>query len=553
MNRIGLFILCFALFITHVKAQIHKPTESSKPIANSKPVVDSTLIANPVTLENGGKLIEFLSAETYNVKKMDSMDFLVFVGHVQIRQGKTLLFGDSLILNTTKNTLEGFGHIHINDADSVHTYADYLKYIGANKKAFLRKKVKLTDGKGILTTDSLDYDVANKIGSFIKGGKLVRDKTILTSKEGIYYGETRDVLFKKKVELHDVENRIITDTLKYNTYSQLANFSSPSKIITGSRIISTSNGNFNIGLKKGNLYDRSTVDDSTYKFVADEMNIDDSLGTGEFKGNAIYQSKDTVGFDLWAGNIKTNKLKSILFATEQPLLLIKQKKDTLYIAADTLHTGKISDLSKAIPKARDSVGKIKDTTLDKYFEAYHHVRIYSDSLQAKADSLFYSLSDSTIRLITNPIVWANENQITGDTIYLYVKNKKPEQLNVFDNAFAINKIDTTEYFNQLKGNKLNAWFENGSISKMRTKGNAENIYFALDNDKKFIGVNHSNAQIIEITFENNEPAKVIFRNQLTGNMSPIGKIPKADLKIRGFKWQETRRPKTKLDLSPNFH
>jgi len=88
---------------------------------------------------------------------------------------------------------------------------------------------------------------------------------------------------------------------------------------------------------------------------------------------------------------------------------------------------------------------------------------------------------------------------------------------------------------------------------MRTKGNAENIYFALDNDKKFIGVNHSNAQIIEITFENNEPAKVIFRNQLTGNMSPIGKIPKADLKIRGFKWQETRRPKTKLDLSPNFH
>ena len=301
------------------------------------------------------------------------------------------------------------------------------------------------------------------------------------------------------------------------------------------------------------MYDRSTVDDSTYKFVADEMNIDDSLGTGEFKGNAIYQSKDTVGFDLWAGNIKTNKLKSILFATEQPLLLIKQKKDTLYIAADTLHTGKISDLSKAIPKARDSVGKIKDTTLDKYFEAYHHVKIYSDSLQAKADSLFYSLSDSTIRLITNPIVWANENQITGDTIYLYVKNKKPEQLNVFDNAFAINKIDTTEYFNQLKGNKLNAWFENGSISKMRTKGNAENIYFALDNDKKFIGVNHSNAQIIEITFENNEPAKVIFRNQLTGNMSPIGKIPKADLKIRGFKWQETRRPKTKLDLSPNFH
>lgn len=535
MNRIGLLILCFAFLTIHAKAQ--KQT-------------DTSALSNGATVENGGKLIEFLSAETYNVKKSDSMDFIIFVGHVQIRQGKTLLFGDSLILNNTLNTLEGFGHIHINDADSVHTYSDYLKYLGDTKKAFLRKKVKLTDGKGVLTTDSLDYDATTKIGSFIKGGKLVRDKTILTSKEGVYYGETRDVIFKKKVELRDVENKIITDTLTYNTYSQQANFTSPSKIITGSRVISTSNGNFNTGLKKANLFDRSSVDDSTYHFIADDMIIDDSTGISEFKGAAIYRSKDTLGFDLLAGNIKTNKKKSILLATENPVLLLKQKKDTLYIAADTLHTGKISDLSRAIPKARDSIGKIKDTTLDKYFEAYHHVRIYSDSLQAKADSLFYSLSDSTIRLITNPIVWANDNQITGDTIYLYVKNKKPEQLYVFENAFAINKIDTTDYYNQLKGNKLNAWFEEGSISKMRTKGNAENIYFAIDKENKFIGMNHSNAQIIEITFENNEPAKVVFRNQLTGIMNPMGQTPKSQTLIRGFKWQDELRPKSKKELFP---
>jgi lipopolysaccharide export system protein LptA len=541
MNKIGLIILSFALSIYQVGAQ---NSSGVKPLTNT--LFKDTTPAAPIT--NGGKLIEFLSSETYNVKKMDSMDFLVLVGHVKIRQGKTLLYGDSLILNTTKNTLEGFGHIHINDADSVQTYSDYLKYLGATKKAFLRKKVKLTDGKGILTTDSLDYEVATKIGSFKKGGKMVRNQTVLTSNDGIYYGETRDVIFKNKVELVDPENKIITDTLEYNTYSQLANFISPSKIITGSRTITTSNGNFNVGLKQGYLYDRSFIDDSTYHFIADEMAVDDSVGTGLFKGNAIYRSKDTLGFDLLAGNIKTNKIKSILFATENPLLLIKQKRDTLYIAADTLHTGKITDLTRAIPKARDSVGLIKDSSLDKYFEAYHHVRIYSDSLQGKADSLFYSLSDSTIRLLTNPIVWANNNQITGDTIYLQVKNKKPDQLNVFNNAFTINKIDTTDFFNQLKGNRLNAWFIDGAISKMITKGNSENIYYALDNDKKFIGVNHSNAQIIEITFENNEPAKVVFRNQLVGNMSPIGQVPKADLKIKGFRWQENLRPKSKAEL-----
>ena len=252
----------------------------------------------------------------------------------------------------------------------------------------------------------------------------------------------------------DPESTILTDTLEYNTYSQLTNFISPTKIINGSRIIKTSNGNYNLGTKKGFLYERSIIDDSTYFFTADEMAIDDSLGLGEFRGNALYKSKDSLSFDMIANHIKTNRTKGILLATELPTLLIKQKKDTLFVSADTLFSAKISDLKSPIPQARDVHINNTDSSLDKYFEAFHNVRIYSDSLQAKCDSLFYGLADSTIRLITQPIVWSNNNQITGDTIYLFVNNKKPEQLSVMNNAFAINKVDTTQYYNQIKGNRL---------------------------------------------------------------------------------------------------
>ena len=540
MTKIGVLILFTLFTYAHVRAQDKNSIITNPPVSN-------------VAVDANSKLIEFLSAESYNVKKMDSVDYLILVGHVKIRQGKTLLFGDSLILNTTQNTLEGFGNVHINDADSVHTYSDYLKYIGNTKKAYLRKKVKLTDGKGVLTTDSLDYDVSIKIGNFKKGGTLVRNKTKLKSIEGFYYGVTRDVIFRKKVEVTDPENNIYTDTLEYNTYSQLANFISPTKIISGSRVIRTRNGNYNLGSRKGYLYERSSIDDSTYTFIADDMAVNDSLGLGEFRGNAVYKSKDTLGFDLMANNIKTNKNTSALLATELPTLLIKQPHDTLYITADTLYSGKISDLKRPFPNARDSVGKISDSSLNKYFEAFHHVKIFSDSLQAIADSLFYSLSDSTIRLISKPIVWANNNQITGDTIYMYLKNKKPEQLNVFENAFAINKIDSTDFFNQIKGNRLNVWFEDGNLAKMRTKGNAENIYFALDNKNNFIGVNRSNAQIIEIKFENNTPSKVVFINQLIGKLTPIGQTLETELKINGFKWLIHLKPITKFDiLSPKY-
>ena len=503
------------------------------------------------SVKTTGKLIEFLSAESYTIKKQDSQDFLILVGHVKVRQANTLLFGDSIIVNATNNSLEAFGNVHINDADSVHTYADYLIYDGNTKKAKLRSKVKLTDGRGTLTTDSLDYDVSIKIGVYKKGGKLVRNKTILKSTEGVYYGITRDVMFRNNVSLIDPDNSIFTDTLEYNTYSQLANFISPTKIISGSRIIKTKNGNYNIGKKKGYLYERSSIDDSSYFFIADEMAIDDSLGLGEFRGNAVYKSKDSLSFDLLANNIKTNRKNDILLATELPILLIKQPKDTMYISADTLYSGRLSDLKRKIPRARAKEEMIKDSSLNKYFEAFHHVKIYSDSMQGVADSLFYGLADSTIRLHNRPIIWVNQNQITGDTIYMHLNNKKAEQLRILNNAMAVSPVDSTDYFNQLKGNTIVVDFIDGKIHQMQTKGSAENIYFATDNDNKFIGVNRSNAQNITIDFNNDEPVKIVYINQLTGKMTPLFDVPKSELKLNNFKWWIDLQPKTKFDvLSP---
>ena len=103
----------------------------------------------------------------------------------------------------------------------------------------------------------------------------------------------------------------------------------------------------------------------------------------------------------------------------------------------------------------------------------------------------------------------------------------------------------------MKGNTLRVWFEEGEINKMSAKGNAENIYFPLDNDKNFIGVNHSNAQIIEVYFENTEPAKVVFRNQLIGKMTPLHQTPKEELNLKGFQWKENLRPKSKEELIKN--
>ncbi len=521
----------------------------------------------PDTAKATGKLLEIIAADRLNLLTVDSLHkYISLAGKAHVRQEKTDFYADSMVINEVDNSLEAFGNIHINDADSVHTYSQYLKYLGREKKAFLKKKVRLTDGKGELTTDELEYDVTLKIGTYLKGGKLVNKKSVLTSKEGYYYGDTRDVYFKQKVVLIDPEYKVVTDTLQYNINTEIANFTSPTIIYSdsGRRTIRTRLGFFDMKNKKGILNKRSVVEDSTYTFTADDMAVDDSTKLGEFRGNAVYRGKDTAkGFDMIANNIKTDRNKDILLATESPILIIKQGKDSIFISADTFYTARLTDLEKIRPvpviRIDSTTGKkiqpvdstsTQDSSRNKYFEAYYHVKIFSDSLQTVCDSMFYSLSDSVFRLFKRPVVWARDNQITGDTIYLFVKDKKPERLQVYENAMAINKVDSTheDFFNEVKGTSLNAWFEDGKIHSMRVKGNAENIYYGQDEFNRFIGVNKSSSDVIHVLFDKGKPSRISFLSNFDGTLYPMHDVDHKTLRLRGFNWLDNIRPKSKFDI-----
>lgn len=505
-----------------------------------KPVVNDSLQA--------GKLIVVLRAERYNMQKLDSnKTFLSLAGNAKVQQENTFFDADSIVLNQTANTLEAFGNVHINDADSVHTYANYVKYLGKEKLAYLKNNVRLTDGKGILTTNNLMYNVGIKMGEYKDGGKLVNGKTILTSKEGYYYGDTRDVYFKKKVLLVNPEYKIVTDTLLYNLNTEITNFNVPTTIYNGKRIIKTKQGYYDLKTKKAQFGSRSFIDDTTYTLTADDMAFEDSSGLGEARGNVVYKSKDTLnGQDLIANNIKVDNKKGSFLATQKPILFIRQDRDTIFVTADTLYSIRINKPQKEKQKGKKDAKEASDSL--RYFEAYSHVKIYSDSLQAVCDSLFYSTTDSLFRLFKNPVVWAKDNQISGDTIYFFTKNKKPLKLEVWENAISISKLNAL-YFNQVRGNRIDGFFVNGEIDFLQTKGSpATSVYYAQDEANKLVGVNASSSDMITIKFVSNKPEKVKFINDLKGTMHPIHQINHNDIRVKGFNWNESIRPKSKFDI-----
>ena len=563
-------------------------------LANAQPGKQKdNLQPKGITEEN---FLYILAADKQYLQKSDTSQLVSYAGHVKVRQGKTLFYADSAIINPIANTLESFGNVHINDADSVHIYSQYLRYIGIDKKALLTSKVRLTDGKSTLTTENLTYDVNLKLGTYLYGGKVVNKKTTLTSTEGNYYGDSKDIFFYKNVLLVQPNGTIKTDSLQYNTITEISTFISPTIIKDKKGLtIKTKEGFYDIKKKIANLYKRSIIEDSTFSITADEIAIDSINGLSEFRGNAVYRSKDKEqGFDMIANNIKTNNKRSTIMATQIPLLIIKQGGDSVFITADTLFSGRVIDLvkSKKIPAVRpapvdtstkketlkavikdtvkvatvkttikkgsskNSIDSVKlkleppiDSTL-KYFEAYKNVKIFSDSLQAVGDSLFFSGQDSVFRLFDNPLLWAQENQISGDTIYLFLKNKRPERLYVFENALSISKVDSSNYFNQVKGNSINALFDStGQVDFLTARGSAENIYYAQDEQKRFVGVNKNSSDLIEIIFAEGKPKRVKFINNLEGNLLPMrGKTNHDELKLKSFNWQDKIRPKSKFDI-----
>ena len=152
----------------------------------------------------GDRFVQVIKANKFiRIKQDVGGDLNLLVGNVLMKQNNTLFYCDSAIQNIFINQIEAFGNIHINDNDSVHTYSQYMKYDGNSRIAQLKNKVKLTDGKGVLTTESLEYQVDPKIGTYLEGGKVVNEKSVLTSKIGIYYADKREVYFQTNVKLVD--------------------------------------------------------------------------------------------------------------------------------------------------------------------------------------------------------------------------------------------------------------------------------------------------------------------------------------------------------------
>jgi hypothetical protein len=412
--------------------------------------------------------------------------------------------------------------------DTVHLYGDFLRYDGNTSIGKIRYNVVLKDAETTLYTDSLDFDNSTDIAWYKNGGRIINSDKELTSSIGYYYIKDNVFFFKDSVVGKSPDYTILTDTLKYNTKTEIAYFVGPTNIFNDEEHLYAENGWHATKTKVFQFNENASYQNKEKILKGDSLFYDDITGIGKAFRNIslIDTTENTI---IKGHNAFYQKEPERFLITDSALLIqVTDKTDSLFLHADTLRSN------------YDSSGSYR------ILKAYYKVKIFRNDFQARCDSLAYTFNDSVMRMYREPIIWSEGSQLTADFVEIQTKNRKMDQFRLNDAAFIVSQdeMDTLN-FNQIRGKNMVGYIRNNKLYKVDVFGNGQTIYFTKDGDET-VGVNQAESSDLIIYLQNNQILRINMIKQPTGTLYPLEELK--ETKLKGFVWFEHLRPKEMKDI-----
>ena len=367
-------------------------------------------------------------------------DAQILKGNVVFRHEEALMYCDSAYFYEKSNSLDAFGHVRFVQGDTLQGFGDKLFYDGNTKLARLRRHVRLIHGRAdenptVLTTDSLNYDRAAGIAYYFTGGTVQDTLNTLTSVRGNYRPKSKQAVFSKEVKLVNPNFVLTSDTLLYNTESKVADIVSPTDIVYENETdIRSSRGWYNTGTERSMLLDRSMIHHIEGRtMTGDTIYYDKRIGFGEVIGGMeMVDSTREATLTGEYGQMWEDHNRG--YATDSALMV--DWSDTAhmtYIHADTLFTEELHFTDSAR----------MDSTYQR-IRGHYGVRVYRNDAQMVCDSMSYLGSDSTMHLYIKPVCWGENQQISADSMVIYLVNGAVEHMVGYGNALCVME-DSLDY------------------------------------------------------------------------------------------------------------
>ena len=163
-----------------------------------------------------------------------------------------------------------------------------MYYNGVFMTAKARGRVQLDHKKTRLVTEHLDYDRIYDVGMFMNGGTLYDGENVLVSDWGQYTPYLHEAFFTDNVELTNPNFTMVSDTLFYNSATEIAKIVSPTNInAKDGTFVYGLRGNYDTKNGTADLMDRSYIIRDMRKIVADSMHYNKELAVSEAFSNVV--------------------------------------------------------------------------------------------------------------------------------------------------------------------------------------------------------------------------------------------------------------------------
>jgi lipopolysaccharide export system protein LptA len=470
--------------------------------------------------------IEILNSNSME-KDEKQINAIRYIGNVIFKHEDATMYCDSAYLYTEENLVKAFHNIHIEQGDTLDLYGDFLNYEGNKKLAQITQNVRLIDKETVLTTNNLDFNLQTNIGYYTNGGKIKNGDNNLESGTGFYYSKQKLFHFKDSVIVHNPDYTIYSDTLKYNTVSEIAYFLGPTEIIGKENYIYCENGWYDTKKNISQFNEKAYLKTKGQYLRGDSLYYERETGLGKaFDNVELFDSAQNI--ILKGRNAIYNEEPEYALLTDSAQFMQISDNDTLYVHADTLES-------------------MLDTTgLYKLMKAYYKVKIFRVDMQGKCDSMVYLERDSVFQFFGDPVLWSGENQLTADQINLHLADKKLNFIDLLASAFIVSRVDTVRY-DQIKGKNMKGYFVNNKLVRIEVKGNGQTIYYAKDGED-LIGINRAESSDLIIYLKDSKVVRINLILAPKATLYPPDGKEDFEKILKGFKWLEKYRPASKTDI-----
>ncbi|MCD8186383.1 MAG: hypothetical protein LUD68_08050, partial [Rikenellaceae bacterium] len=234
---------------------------------------------------------------------------------------------------------------------------------------------------------------------------------------------------------------------------------------------------------------------------------------------------------------RTEKIRE--YAIEQGLIL----PDSL--PADTIQLDSLPPLDTLV-----LVDSLPQDSLQHIIRAYYDVKIFRHDVQAICDSLVAFSLDSTAHMYIGPILWNEESQITADIMDFYSRNQELYRADFIGEPLMVQWVLDSLY-NQVIGNKMEAYFKDNEIDRLDVFGNAENYYYPQEEGKpeEVGGFFTVRSQDMAIHFDSMKVRFIHWYEMPDYAMYPMDKIPDSQPQyFPRFEWHADLRPRSQYEV-----